>query len=144
MKQRLFTDMNESPTEALLRKGLGPAMDYYHGFVSKAADFRRQWQYSRGNGWIMKVDDTRKALFYLTPLQEGLEISLTVRESERDALLKSDALDKLHSQLMSATRYSEGYALRFDVESLDQYRPVMSLLTELIAIRSIPAKSSRK
>ncbi len=144
MKQRLFTDMNVSPTEALLRKGLGPAMDYYHGFVSKAADYRRQWQYSRGNGWIMKVDDTRKALFYLIPLQDGLEISLTVRDAERAALLNSENLGKLHPQLDAATKYSEGYALRFDIEDLAQYRPVIELLSELIAMRTAAAKPPQK
>jgi hypothetical protein len=144
MKQRLFTDMNVSPTEALLRRGLGTAMDFYHGFVSKAAEYRRQWQYSRGNGWIMKVDDTRKALFYLTPMEEGVEISLTVRDTERAELLRSDVLDRIHSQLVSATKYSEGYALRFDVDTLEQYRPVIDLLTQLIAMRTAAQKPSRK
>jgi len=39
--------------------------------------------YSRGNGWILKVADMEKALYYLIPLVDGIEISLTIRDSER-------------------------------------------------------------
>ena len=71
MKRRLFTDANVSPTEALLRKQLGGAITYYMSILAKSGDYRKQWQYSRGNGWILKVDDMRKALYYLIPAGGG-------------------------------------------------------------------------
>ena len=135
MKRRLFTDADVTPTEALLRKGLGTAMDYYYGIVAKAADYRRQWQHSRGNGWILKVDDTRKALFYLVPLEDGIEVSLTVRDAERQEFLKDKELEDLQPQLEGATKYSEGYALRFDIETAAQYAPVVLFLTRLMEMR---------
>jgi hypothetical protein len=135
MKRRLFTSADLTPTEALLRKGLGPAMDYYYGIVSKAGEYRKQWQYSRGNGWILKVDDTRKALYYLTPLEDGIEVSLTIREAERDEFLKDEELKELLPQLEGATRYPEGFALRFDIESAAQYAPVARFLTRLMEMR---------
>jgi hypothetical protein len=135
MKRRLFTAADVTPTEALLRKGLGTAMDYYYGIVSKAGDYRKQWQYSRGNGWILKVDDTRKALYYLTPLEDGIEVSLTVREAERELFLKDEELKELQPLLEGATRYPEGFALRFDIESAAQYAPVARFLTRLMEAR---------
>jgi hypothetical protein len=136
MKKRLFTDADVTPTEALLRKKLGAAMDYYVSIVAKSGDYRKQWQFSRGNGWILKVDDMHKALFYLIPFDGGIEVSLTVRDGERARFLKSEALQKLFPQLESATKYSEGFALRFGIESEAECRSVTEFLTTLIQMRS--------
>lgn len=136
MKKRLFTDMNVVPTEALLRRQLGTAMNYYMGIMSKSGGYRRQWQYSEGNGWILKVADNYKALYYLIAFEEGIEISLTVRGGERADFLKNAELAELYPQLESATKYPGGYALRFEVESSEGCKSVGSFLTELIRMRS--------
>jgi hypothetical protein len=136
MKKRLFTDLNVTPTEALLRKQLGTAMDYYVSILSKSGDYRKQWQFSRGNGWILKVDDMRKALFYLIPFEGGIEVSLTVRDGERARFLKSEELEYLFPQLESATKYSEGYALRFGIESPAECTSVSKFLMALMQMRS--------
>ena len=136
MKRRLFTDMDVTPTDSLLRKKLGAAMDYYVGITSTSGKYRKQWQFNRGNGWILKVDDMRKALYYLIAFEDGVEVSLTVRESERAELLKCKDLKDVHAQLESGTKYSEGYALRFGVESPNECRSVSKFLTELMKIRS--------
>jgi hypothetical protein len=136
MKKRLFTDANVSPTEALLRKQLGSAINFYMSILAKSGDYRKQWQYSRGNGWILKVDDMRKALFYLIPLEEGIEISLTVRDGERADFLSNKEVEYLYPQLESATKYSEGYALRFGIETSEECKAVTRFLLELMKMRS--------
>jgi hypothetical protein len=142
MKRRLFTDANVSPTEALLRKQLGSAINHYLSLMAKSGDYRKQWQYSRGNGWILKVDDMRKALYYLIPLEEGIEISLTVRDGERASFLGNKELEYLYPQLESATKYSEGYALRFDIESQADCTAVTRFLQELMKMRSLLAAAT--
>jgi hypothetical protein len=136
MKKRLFTDASTSPTEALLRKQLGGAINYYMSILAKSGDYRKQWQYSRGNGWILKVDDMRKALYYLIPLEDGIEISLTVRDSERDSFLHNADVECLYPQLASATKYSEGYALRFGIESTEECKAVTRFLLALMKMRA--------
>jgi hypothetical protein len=136
MKRRLFTDSDVPPTDALLRKQLGGAMAFYLAILATSGNYRKQWQYSRGNGWILKVDDMRKALYYLIAFEEGIEISLTVRDSERTDFLKNKALEKLSPQLEAATKYSEGYALRFEIESATECKSVSQFLTELMKVRS--------
>jgi hypothetical protein len=136
MKRRLFIDADTTPTEALLRKQLGQAMEYYMTIVSKSGDYRKQWHYSRGNGWILKVDDMHKALYYLIAFDEGIEISLTVRDGERETFLKNNDLKELHPQIGIATKYSEGYALRFEVESTAECKSVTRFLTELMRMRA--------
>ena len=136
MKRRLFTDADVTPTEALLRKQLGKAIEYYMAVVSKSGDYRKQWHYSRGNGWILKVDDMHKALYYLIAFDEGIEISLTVRDGERAAFLENKEFVTLSPQLEAATKYSEGYALRFEIESSEECKSVTRFLTELMKMRT--------
>ena len=143
MKKRLFTDSNVTPTEALLRKELGPAMDYYLQILARSGDYRKQWQFSRGNGWLLKVDDMRKALFYVIPFDGGIEVSLTVRDAEREGFLKDDGLESLFPELGSATKYSEGYALRFGIESPAQCKSVLKFLAALMHVRPAPRPLTR-
>jgi hypothetical protein len=137
MKKRLFVDADVRPTETLLRKKLGSAMDYYTSILGSSGGYRKEWQYSRGNGWILKVDDMRKALYYLIAFEEGIEISLTVRDNEREGFLNSFEVGTLHPQIRAATKYSEGWALRFEIESAAQCKSVLTFLRELMKIRSM-------
>ncbi len=144
MKRRLFVDADTAPTETLLRKQLGKAMDFYTGILQTSRDYRKQWQYSRGNGWILKVDDMRKALYYLIAFDEGIEISLTVRDSERAGFLGNTLFQKLHAELERGTKYPEGYALRFEVESAAECASVAQFLTELMKMRSVKSHSAAR
>ncbi len=135
MKKRLFTDSDVAPTEALLRRHLGNAMHFYTEILATSGNCRKHWQYNRGNGWILKVDDTRKALYYLIAFDEGIEISLTVRDSERTDFLKNIGLEKVYPQLEIGTKYSEGYALRFEIENEIDCRSASHFLTELVRLR---------
>jgi hypothetical protein len=141
MKRRLFTDSAIAPTEALLRRQLSTAMPFYTAISSISGDWPKQWQYNRGNGWILKVDDTRKALYYLIAFEEGIEISLTVRDSERTEFMENIRLVKVRPQLEAGTRYAEGYALRFEIENENDCRSVCEFLTELIKLRLFLKKS---
>ena len=135
MKKRLFLDINVAPTDALLRKQLGTAMKFYESIIRQSGEYRKLWQHGEG-GWILRVDDMRRALYYLAPFDEGIEISLTVRDGERAAFLAREEFQSLHTQLQAATRYSGGYALRFGVESPDQSRSVALLLCALMKMRA--------
>lgn len=136
MNKRLFTDENVAPTEALLRKQLGQGMDYYIDILSKSSEYRKQWNFSRGNGWILKVADVLKALYYMIPMEDGIEISLTIRDVEREEFLKNVKFGKLCPQLESAKKYSEGYALRFGIGTSPDCKSAAKFLAELMTMRA--------
>jgi Protein of unknown function (DUF3788) len=144
MKRRLFIDSSVTPTEALLRKQSERALDYYHVIVGTSGEYRKQWQYSRGNGWTLKVDDMRKALYYLIAFDDGIEISLTVRNEERAAFLENKECEGLYPELEAATKYSEGYALRFEIESQAQCKSVIKFISELKKVRPISTMLTEK
>jgi hypothetical protein len=137
MKKRLFIDPEIIPTDSLLQEQLGSAMKYYIDVVTTSRDYRRQWQYSRGNGWILKVDDMRKALYYLIAFEEGIEISLTVRDAERTAFLNNKKCENIYPRLEAGTKYAEGYALRFEVENVHECSSVVAFISELMKVRPV-------
>ena len=149
MKRRLFTDSYFEPTDYLLEKHLGNAMRFYRAIMAISGGYRRQWQFNYGNGWILRVHDTRKALYYLIAFDEGIEVSLTVRDSEREGFLKSIELEKLYPQFLSGTKYPEGYALRFEIENDVACSSVSHFLMQLMKTRipftrSFPLKRTKK
>jgi hypothetical protein len=144
MKRRLFSDLNVIPTDALLRRQLGSAFQYYEEILNASGGFRRQWQFSRGNGWLLKVDDTRKALYYLIAFEDGVEVSLTVRDLERQHFKESPPLERLRAHFESATKYAEGWVLRFGVENAADCDSVAQFIRSLIAYRgSAPATKQK-
>ncbi len=136
MKKRLFTDSGVPPTEALLRKQMGKAFDYYTSMLSISGQYRKQWQYGSGSGWLLKVDDMRKALFYLMPFDLGIDISLAIRDAEREELMQHKQIELFYPQLALAQKYAEGYALRFEIENDTSCVVAMALVQKLIDIRA--------
>jgi hypothetical protein len=86
----------------------------------------------------------RKALYYLIAFDGGIEISLTVRDEERAAFLENKECESLYPQLEAATKYSEGYALRFEIESPAECKSVMRFLAELKKVRPVSTPLTEK
>ena len=141
MKKRLFTDSDIEPTDYLLHKHLGKAIHFYQSILSVSRNYRTQWHFNRGNGWILKVHDTYKPLYYLIAFDDGVEVSLTVRDTERDDCLKKIELKDSHPQLSSGIRYSGGYALRFEIETELACSSVSQFLAHLMKIRTERSRS---
>ena len=141
MKKRLFTDSDIEPTDYLLEKHLGKAMHFYKRILGASGNCRRQWQFNRGNGWILRVHNAYKPLYYLIAFDEGIEVSLTIRDSEREDFLKSAGLELSYPELRSGTRYSGGYALRFEIENEVDCSSASQFLAHLMKTR-IPITKS--
>ena len=149
MKKRLFTDIDVEPSDRLLEKHLGDAMRFYRAIAAISGDYQRRWQFNRGNGWILRAHDTGRAFYYLIAFDEGIEISLTVRDSEREDFLKCAALEGSYPQLIAGTKYPGGYALRFEIETDAACESVSHFLAHLMKTRipfsrSFPSKRTRK
>jgi len=142
MKKRLFTDSETEPTDYLLEKQLGKAIHFYRRIVGASGNCRRQWQFNRGNGWILKVHDAYKPMYYLIAFDEGIEISLTVRDIEREDFLKNTELEASFPELADGKKYSGGYALRFEIENEADCSSASRFLENLMKTRMPMAKPS--
>ena len=144
MKKRLFTDSETEPTDYLLERHLGKAMYFYRRILAVSGHCRRQWQFNRGNGWILKVHAAYKPLYYLIAFDEGIEISLTVRESEREGILKNVGIEASFPELVAGTKYSGGYALRFEIENEVDCKAASCFLAILMKTRVPIVKSTKR
>ena len=135
MEERPFSNKASKPTNDNIKKVLASAFSYYNQVMENTKAFSREWNYSKSSGWIQKVFDNKKALLYLIPLTNQFLISLTVRENEREILLKDKEIDFHKEQLRQARIYSEGYAMRFSVTNKESFSRTMLFIEKIIILR---------
>jgi hypothetical protein len=128
-------DATAQPTEPTLESVLGGAFGRYESLLGLAPAFAREWNFSKTSGWMLKVHDGKKALFYLIPLDCGFKVSLAIRESEREALMADPDLAAMNGALASAKKFSEGFGVQFDVDDHADFAVVEAFMTKLIAAR---------
>ena len=64
---RPFIDKNTKPEGESLKIGLGNTYTYYQQAEALASKFIQDWNFSKSSGWMLKVHEKKKALFYLIP-----------------------------------------------------------------------------
>jgi Protein of unknown function (DUF3788) len=138
---RPFLDSSRQPDEESMAVALGDAYPACAAILAQAAGFVSEWSFSKASGWMLKVTDRKKALFYLIPLNDGFKISLTIRETERRAFLADPAFDDdrlapLRDAISGARKYPEGFALQFEIGDGPSSKPIALFLAKLIAARS--------
>lgn len=136
MEQRPFIDKSVQPDELLLKNALGKAYKFYIELDNLTASFKKDWDYSKSSGWMQKVHDGKKALYYFIPLKGAFIISLAVREQEKDDFLTMKSLAALHDELKAAKKYSEGYALKFQVADAASFSACQLLIGSLVEKRT--------
>jgi hypothetical protein len=135
MEERPFSDKEAEPTEGKLKETFENSYVYYEELMDITKSFSKDWNFSKSSGWMLKVYDKKKALFYLIPLKNEFKISMAIRENERKAFLDDDELKLIHAMIKSAKKYSEGYALRFNVINDADFEMPELLIKKLIDIR---------
>jgi len=135
MENRPFSDNSLKPTEDTIKKNLYSSYKFYNELDNITFKFKKDWNFAKSSGWMLKVHDGKKALYYLIPLNNSFIISLTLREQEKSEFLSNDNLIELHEQLKNAKKYSEGFALKFLISDSKSYTPLVTLIKKLIEKR---------
>lgn len=135
MEEKTFLDKKIIPTDESLEQALGVSFPFYQRVVSLAGGFYHEWNYTKSGGWMLKVHDKKKALFYVIPLKNEFKISMAIREAERDALVIDPELISFHNALKTAKKYVEGYALQFKISNDSEYLNIELFIKKLTAIR---------
>lgn len=136
MEERPFLDKNSKPTMQTLQSALGETCTYYDKLMGTASTFSQDWNFSKSSGWMLKVHNRKKALFYLIPLKNEFVISMAIRENERKIVLDDIELKTIHEIIKSAKKYREGYALRFNIKNDADFEMPKLLIEKLIVLRS--------
>lgn len=135
MEERPFNEKTLKPTTESLKKALKATFKSYEALLQEASGFKQEWNFSKSSGWMQKVSDSKKALFYLIPLQGSYKISLTVREHEKERLLDDTGVKFFHATLQAAKKYPEGYAMQFLVQNNTDAKNCLDFLKKLITLR---------
>lgn len=133
MTQRPFFDESFQPTTELLKNIFGEANKFSDELNALAVGFRKEWNFSKSSGWMQKVHDDKKALYYFIPLNDSFIISVAIREQEKAEFLFDENLSDLFDQLNDSKKYSEGYVMKFlinDETSFSKFRPFIVKLIE--------------
>jgi len=140
VEDRPFREKSRKPTASAVAAVLGAAAPHHADLVRMTADFAHDWNHSKASGWMLKVHDGKKALFYVLPLTGCFRVTLTVRPDERTALTKDAALAEMHESLRAAKKYAEGYALRFDIADTASFAGFTTFIRRVIALRNPAAR----
>jgi hypothetical protein len=135
MEERPFMDSSIQPTDSSLESCLGNVFALYQEALEQVNQFSQAWSWTKGSGWMLKVYDQKKALFYLIPLRTAFRISLTLRENERTSLLQDRMLSDFSDRLMSAKKFVEGFALSFEISTREDFERFLIFIHKLIDLR---------
>lgn len=128
----VFTDQANSPSEDQLRSALNATYPHFLELKNLTGQMKHEWRYySPKSGWVFRVQDQSKALFYLTPLENKFMIGMTLNELEKTTLLNSIIDDNKKDEIKSTAKHPEGYPLRFMVESETELNQVVNVLSIL-------------
>lgn len=135
MEERPFCNKTFKPTNDSIKKALASTFSYYNQLLENTKAYSKEWNYSKSSGWMQKVFDNEKALYYLIPLVNQFLISMTIRANEREILLVDKEIDSDKEQLRQAKKYSEGYAMRFSVTDKESFSRTILFIKKIIALR---------
>jgi len=136
MEEHIFTDKLHEPTVHDIQNALGEVSTLAGTLLDISAAYSKVWTYTKSSGWMLKVCDRKKALFYLIPFENAFAVSMAVRESERETFLQDAELEKINDLLLSAKKFSEGYAIRFHIANAGEFGIVKLFIQKLIKIRN--------
>jgi hypothetical protein len=144
MGRRVFTDQDVTPNDTLLRKQLGTKIAFFTNILKTSTELSKKWQFINGNGWLLKVDDNYKVLYYLIACDDGIIVNLTVNDIEMNSFRKNEELNKVHNVLSHATKYLGGYAISFDIKNIEESRSVAEFLSTHIKERLSKQDQTKK
>ncbi len=135
MSERPFKEKSNEPTNEKINEALGAVSEYYHDLNKLTKDFQHTWNHSKSSGWMEKVEDNKKALYYFIPLNDSFILSMAIRENEKEYFESKEGMVKYKDIVSTARKYSEGYNIKFEVENSEQYDFSKEFVKEIIAQR---------
>lgn len=88
MVERVLLDESKMPSEESLKTSFGASYYNYIDLMDIADSFSKDWNFSRSSGWMLKVYNKKKALFYVIPMEKKFKISMAIRDNERKFFIK--------------------------------------------------------
>ncbi len=117
------------PSEAAVRRFLGPAVAAWDALLDPARDRSREWKrYSKKHPWSLRVTEGKRTVLWLVPEEGRLRVAVILGEKAVARGLAGPLSQKLKRELGEATAYPEGRAVRYRMRSAARVRDVERLI----------------
>jgi len=132
-----FPDKFCPPEDYAVEEVLGLLYPHYLVLRSLCHDCKQEWRFpGKKYGWVLKVERKRKAIFWLTPLQNMFKIGFIIRPSEQTPLLDRIQAGVVRSTVEHPTVYPEGLGFSLTVTDSLLAEEVVKLVYEIITLRA--------
>lgn len=106
------------PTEARVRRALGPAVAAWDAFLDPARKRTREWKrYRPKDPWSLRVNEGKRTVLWLVPEKGVLRVAVIVGGKAVAAGLAGPLSKKLKADLRNAPVYPEGRVVRMRMKS---------------------------
>ena len=106
------------PTDAGVRRLLGPAVAAWDALLDPARERTTEWKrYGRKAPWSLRVNEGKRTVFWLAPEKGQLRVAVILGEKAVAKGLAGPLSRRLKGDLRDATRYPEGRAVRYRMRS---------------------------
>jgi hypothetical protein len=117
------------PTDAQVRRALGPAVAAWDALLDPARGRTTEWKrYSKKAPWSLRVNEGKRTVLWAVPLKGELRVAVIVGEKRVAAGLAGPLSKKLKTDLRDAPRYPEGRAVRIRMKSAARVHDVERLI----------------
>lgn len=138
MAASIFDDKSKTPNEKSLGRVLKDTKPVWTQIVThleaEYGDIRKEWKhYSKKSGWVVKVIQKKRTLFYLIPHDGYFDLSFIFGDKAVAAAEQSTLPQKMLQQLRDARRYVEGRGLSVPVKSSRALKSIKTLVAIKLA-----------
>ena len=138
MAVSVFDDKSTKPDEKSLKRSLGDTYAVWQTIdehlQQEYGDISSEWNhYSKKSGWVLKVVQKKRAIFYLIPQKGHFDVSFVFGDKAVAAAEQSKLPQKMMEELRNARRYVEGRGLRVPVKSSRALKSVKTLVAIKLA-----------
>jgi hypothetical protein len=117
------------PSDAQVRRSLGPAVAAWDAFLDPARKRTREWKaYGKNDPWSVRVNEGKRTVLWLVPQEGVLRIAVIVGEKAVARGLAGPLSQRLKRELRKAPAYPEGRVIRFRMKSGARVRDVERLI----------------
>jgi hypothetical protein len=133
MALSIFEDKSDMPDYDGLLKVLGNSFKFWNEIKNyvyqEYPSASEEWKHSGKNyGWGFRLKDKKRAIIYLTPLENSFFASLVFGEKATKEALAADISEDIKEIINSAKVYAEGRGFRILVDRFDLIDEIIKLI----------------
>jgi hypothetical protein len=129
MASKSTSQADGPPSDAQVRRALGPAVAAWDELLDPARKRTREWKrYRTQDPWSARVNEGKRTVLWLVPEEGRLRVAVILGEKAVARGLAGPLSERLKRELREATACPEGRVLRFRMKSASRVRDVERLI----------------